>query len=404
LKTLLERNGETRDQLQAETKLALAKLYQRQSRWPEAIELLEPDLGPGTSAETWCALVSSLRLSGRIEQALERASDAETHLSPEPGWQSFLEQQRASAYLSLGQIERAQDHASRALALAEALKDPEALSRALITLGRIERKLVRYAAALEHYEQAQAVLTKLGDLRGIAAIEVNIAAVLLDSRDFSTVIERLENALEIAERGGYQDLIASVYYNLGEAHAYLAAFERVAHFADLAVQKFAQLSGTKMLINSLLMLAQVQVVQDLDPTGTLQTAGAIVRKLEDWQEFTLVEARWQLKREPERAIMLLRSLQERNPNSAEVRFLLVEALRTLGKSEEARMLLKGSSPNDSSPNDSGQNDSTVEALVGVQAGLEMALGVRTPDWFAVREQLELHGQWVWMTNLSAWRA
>jgi tetratricopeptide (TPR) repeat protein len=385
LKTILKRE----DQTQAETKLALARLYQRQSRWPEAIELLEPNLGAETSADTWCALVSSLRLSGRVEQALERANDAETHLHPEPGWQSFLEQQRASAYLSLGQTERAQDHASRAVALAEALKDPEALSRALITLGRIERRLVRYADALEHYEQAQAALTKLGDLRGIAAIEINIAAVLLDSRDFSTVIARLENALEIAERGGYQDLIASVYYNLGEAHAYLGQFERVTYFADLAVQKYAQLSGTKMLINSLLMLAQVQVVQSLDPTNTLQTAGAVVRKVEEWQEFTLVEARWQLKHEPERAITLLYSLRERNPDSDEVRLLLVEALRMVGKTDEARLLLK---------------DASADAMAGVQAGLEMALGLQTPDWFGVREQLEQHGQWIWMTNLSVWRA
>jgi tetratricopeptide (TPR) repeat protein len=385
LKTVLERG----DQTQAETKLALARLYQRQSRWPEAIELLEPNLGADTSADTWCTLVSSLRLSGRVEQALERATDAETHLSPEPGWQSFLEQQRASAYLSLGQTERAQDHASRAVALAEALKDPEALSRALITLGRIERKLVRYSDALEHYEQAQAALTKLGDLRGIAAIEINIAAVLLDSRDFSTVIARLENALEIAERGGYQDLIASVYYNLGEAHAYLGQFERVTHFADLAVQKYAQLSGTKMLVNSLLMLAQVQVVQGLDPTNTLQTAGAIVRKVEEWQEFTLVEARWQLQHEPERAITLLNSLRERTPDSDEVRLLLVEALRMVGKPNEARLMLK---------------DASAEAMAGVQAGLEMALGLQTSDWFAVREHLEQHGQWVWMTNLSVWRA
>ena len=389
LKAILERGDTLEPQTRAETTLALARLYQRQSRWQEAIELLEPNLGADTSADTWCALVSSLRLSGRVEEALERASDAETHLSPEPGWQSFLEQQRASAYLGLGQTPRAQDHAIRAVALAEALKDPEALSRALITLGRIERKLVRYASALEHYEQAQAALTKLGDLRGIAAIEINIAAVLLDSRDFSTVIARLESALEIAERGGYQDLIASVYYNLGEAHAHLGQFEQVRAFADLAVQKYAQLSGTKMLINSLLMLAQVQVVQNLDPTNTLQTAGAIVRKSEDWQDFTLVEARWQLKHEPQRAVTLLCSLRERNPDSDEVRLLLVEALRTSGQTDQARTLLK---------------DASADGMAGVQAGLAMALGMTTPDWFAVREQLEQHGQWIWLTNLSLWRA
>jgi tetratricopeptide (TPR) repeat protein len=389
LKTVLERGDTLQHQMQAETKLALAKLYQRQSRWPEAIELLEPDLGADTSADTWCALVSSLRLSGRVEQALERATDAETHLKPEPGWQSFLEQQRASAYLGLGQTERAQEHASRAVALAEALKDPEALSRALITLGRIERKLGHFAAALEHYEQAQEALTKLGDLRGIAAVEVNIAAVLLDSRDFSTVIERLGNALEIAERGGYQDLIASVYYNLGETHAYRGELERVAHFAELAVQKYAQLSGTKMLVNSLLMLAQAQVLLEHDPSGTLQTAGAIVRKLEDWQEFTLVEARWQMRLEPERALVLLGSLLERHPDSDDARLLLVEVLRLLGNETEARTIL--------------QQKTVSKAYRGAYSGLEMALGLRAVDWLLVRDQLEEEGQWVWMTHLPGWR-
>jgi tetratricopeptide (TPR) repeat protein len=248
--------------------------------------------------------------------------------------------------------------------------------------------LVRYGSALEHYEQAQVTLTKLGDLRGIAAVEINIAAVLLDSRDFSTVIQRLENALEIAERGGYQDLIASVYYNLGEAHAFLAAFDRVAYFANLAVEQFSQLSGTKMLVNSLLMLVQVQVVQGLDPTTTLQTAAAFVRKIDEWQEFTLVEARWKLKQEPEQAIAMLKSLHQGNPASDEIRLLLAEALRSTGKTKEARLLLK---------------DPSAESFAGVQAGLEMALELQSPDWFAVREQLEQHGQWVWMTNVNAWR-
>jgi predicted ATPase len=386
LKTVLGRGGAT----QSETKLALARLYQRQSRWLEAIELLEPDLGVDTSAEAWCALVSSLRFLGRVDEALERANDAERHLKPEPGWQSFLEQQRASVYLGLGQTERAREHASHAVSLAESLKDPVALSRALNTLGRIERKLTHFAAALVHYEQSQEALTKLGDLRGIAAIEINIAAVLLDSRDFSTVIERLENALEIAERGGYQDLIASVYYNLGEAHAYLGQFERVVHFADLAVQKYTQLSGTKMLTHSLLMLTQAQVLLERDPTATLQTAGAIVRKLEDWQEFTLVEARWQLRLEPARAVTLLRSLLERNPDSDDAHLLLVEALRVCGDEAEARSVL--------------QAKSVAQNVLGVYSGLGMALGMRESDWLEVRDQLEREGQWVWITHLPTWRA
>jgi tetratricopeptide (TPR) repeat protein len=386
LKTVLEREDGTWQ----ETKLALARLYQRQSRWPEAIELLEPDQDAQTSAETWCVLVSSLRLSGRIEQALERADEAERHLNPEPGWQGFLEQQRASAYLSLGQTELAHNHALRALALAQTHNDPEALSRTLITLGRIERKLARFAAALDHYEQAQLVLTKLGDLRGIAAIEVNIAAVLLDSRDFSTVIERLRNALEIAERGGYQDLIAIAYYNLGEAHALRGEVQQTAHFADLAVQKYAQLSGTKMLTDSLLMLAQAQVLLEQDPTSTLQTAGAIVRKAEDWQEFTLVEARWHLRLEPDRAITLLKSLLERNPASEDARLLLVEALRVSGNENGARSVLH-------------QNQSVAQNFRGVYSGLEMVLGLRTADWLQVRDWLEEEGQWVWMAQLPTWR-
>ena len=389
LKTVLEREDGTWN----ETKLALARLYQRQSRWPEAIELLEPDQNSDTSPETaspetWCVLVSSLRLSGRIEQALERANEAERHLKPEPGWQGFLEQQRASAHLSLGQTELAHNHALRALALAQTHNDPEALSRTLITLGRIERKLARFAAALDHYQQAQQVLTKLGDLRGIAAIEVNIAAVLLDSRDFSTVIERLGNALEIAERGGYQDLIAIAYYNLGEAHALRGEIQRTVHFAALAVEKYAQLSGTKMLTDSLLMLAQAQVLLEQDPSSTLQTAGAIVRKVEDWQEFTLVEARWHLRLEPERAITLLNSLLERNPGSDDARLLLVEALRLSGNQSEARSVL---------------HQRVAPNLRGVYSGLEMALGLRATDWLQVRDWLEEEGQWVWLAQLPTWR-
>jgi hypothetical protein len=138
----------------------------------------------------------------------------------------------------------------------------------------------------------------------------------------------------------------------------------------------------------LLMLAQAQVLLERDPTGTLQTAGAIVRKLEDWQEFTLVEARWQLRLEPERAVMLLRSLLERNPDSDDAHLLLVEALCLAGNETEARLMLRP----------------VAKHVRGVCLGLEMVLGLRLADWSLVRDQLEEEGQWVWMTHLPTWRA
>jgi tetratricopeptide (TPR) repeat protein len=370
-------------ELERETRLALAELYQRTSRWTDAIALLESDIQTSTSARAWSLLLSCLRFAGRAAEALERADQAESLVVSDPSWQATLAQQRASAHLSQGQLDKAHTQASRAMALAEHLENPLLLSRALVTLGRLERQLGHADLALEHYRAARTQLARVGDGRGEATVELNIATALSAQRDFDETLPHLQHALVLAERGEYRDLIGAIHTNLFNITAQLGHLETALEHANLAIQNLTELGDARGLARAWYARALAELALGTDPSASLEHAGLAA---DLWRELAFIQAWWNIPRDNAKAMMILEMLRDTDPAHVETQLTLVEALRLNGQSELARTTLE------TIPQEPDTR--------GARLGLEVLLGLQDATWNEVRYRLEMDGAWLWRVMLE----
>jgi tetratricopeptide (TPR) repeat protein/predicted Ser/Thr protein kinase len=369
--------------LERETRHALAELYQRTSRWTDAIQLLESDIQTSTSARAWSLLLSCLRFAGRASEALERADQAENLVPSDPSWQATLAQQRASALLSLGKTDEAHAQASRAMALAEHLENPLLLSRALVTLGRLERQLGHADLALEHYRAARTQLARVGDGRGEATVELNIATALSAQRDFDETLPHLQHALVLAERGEYRDLIAAIHTNLFNITAQLGHLETALEHANLAIQNLTELGDARGLARAWYARALAELALGIDPGASLEQA---VGAADLWRELAFIQAWWNIPRDNAKAVMILEMLRDTDPVHVETQLTLVEALRVNGQIELARTTLR------MIPQEPDTR--------GARLGLEVLLGLETATWKELRYRLEMDGAWLWRVMLE----
>jgi tetratricopeptide (TPR) repeat protein/predicted Ser/Thr protein kinase len=369
--------------LERETRLALAELYQRTSRWTDAIALLESDIDSNSSARAWSLLLSCLRFAGRASEALERADQAESLVASDPSWQATLAQQRASALLSLGKTDEAHTQASRAMVLAEHLENPLLLSRALVTLGRLERQSGHADLALEHYRAARTQLARVGDGRGEATVELNIATALSAQRDFDETLPHLQHALVLAERGEYRDLIAAIHTNLFNITAQLGHLETALEHANLAIDNLTELGDARGIARAWYARALAELALGTDPGASLEQAGGAA---DLWRELAFIQAWWNIPRDNAKAVMILEMLRETDPAHVETQLTLIEALRVGGQTDLARSNLE------TIP----QEPDTA----GARLGLEVLLGVQDATWKEVRYRLEMDGAWLWRTMLE----
>ena len=369
--------------LERETRLALAELYQRTSRWTEAIALLESDIDSNSSARAWSLLLSCLRFAGRAGEALERADQAEQLVAGDPSWWATLAQQRASAHLGQGQLAAAHAQAGRALGLARDLENPLLLSRALVTLGRLERQLGHADLALEHYRAARTQLARVGDGRGEATVELNIATALSAQRDFDETLPHLQHALVLAERGNYRDLIAAIQTNLFNITAQLGHLQTALEHAHLAIATFTELGDARGLARAWYARALAELALGIDPGAALEHAGLAA---ELWRELAFIQAWWNIPRDNAKAVMILEMLREADPAHVETQLTLVEALRVNGQTELARTTLE------TIPKEPDTQ--------GAHLGLEVLLGLQDATWNEVRYRLEMDGAWLWRAMLE----
>ena len=357
--------------LEAGSRLALAQLFQRLSRWPEAIALLETNLSPKTPPAAWGALISCLRFSGRTDEALTYALEAERWMPSDPIWQAYLAQQRAAAYITLERLEEAHKYASDAVALSEQTHSPLSLSRSLITLGRIEHQRLQFDAGLRCYARARQAATQIGDLRGITTTEINAAAILIDAGELETASQRLEDGLVIAERGQYRDLVAVTHLNLADVRLQLGHFRAATMQAQAAVQDYRELGNGRMFSRAVMLLARAQAHDGIDPEASLALCEATTPAQQSTH--TSIRVWWLLEtNRADEALEVLYNVMGNTENLTEdltehmeVQLLLIEVSRTLEQYDWARKKL-AELPRENK-------------WASVIAALELALAQNAPD-------------------------
>lgn len=199
-------------------RVALARLYQRTSRWQEAIELLEPVIEQVRDPEAWVTLTSALRFSGQPERALVYINRAESVLQISEILQAILNHQKAEAHYQLEQFHEAQIYCELAIEAAANNGDAHTEGIAYVSLGRVYQVLNRPENELEAYRKAVACFRLVGDMRGIVSAELNMSAVLSDQENFEDAIMMLEQTVERSLKTNFRDALANAYFNLADCY------------------------------------------------------------------------------------------------------------------------------------------------------------------------------------------
>lgn len=184
--------------------IALANLMLRTGKYRDAAVLLEELLGSGGHADTDSVVLNySLGQAyfylGNFSQALpafNRALDTYEKLGNRRGIISTRQSIAASCQL-MHEPQAAIEHYLKAYRLAEELDDPLSLGLIYLNLGSLYQDRAHYQNALSYYEQALALMTRLGRVNYQAALLSNLGNLYSIIRQFDRARDCFNRAGEI---------------------------------------------------------------------------------------------------------------------------------------------------------------------------------------------------------------
>jgi tetratricopeptide (TPR) repeat protein len=148
----------------------------------------------------------ALEAYGEVEKILSQ-SDSEELL----GSQLIL----ARAFLELGEIDRARDHALTAFEKTDGIDDIQLHARAQAVLGRYYAKVGDSDVALHHYSSALDTMGDAGDLISLVEITTLLGEVLQDAGRTEEAMEHYREALVLAEANDLRMQIGELLSRLG---------------------------------------------------------------------------------------------------------------------------------------------------------------------------------------------
>jgi tetratricopeptide (TPR) repeat protein len=337
----------TSGELQAQVRLALAHLFQRQGKWRDAIQLIEADLSSESPPEAWRLLIICLRFSERYEEALARIEQAKAVLPPEPFWQAHLIYQEGATLAAMRRYEEARQKLVTALEMVEETGHLALTVNILNEMGRVLRAQSRFEDAVTYFKKASELAARLSDWRGLAALEINIGIILSKLEGEEAALTRFKKALLAGQRGGYRDLEAVVLNNMAYSLTVLGRFKEAMQYGNNAAKLHEELAKEEWLLSTLLDLARAEMLAGIDPEPTLNRAELVSTRPHFASRLALRRA-WSclLEGKSVEAISFLQQAREQMPEDVEVALTLVEALIAAEKLEEAREVFEQTPPSE----------------------------------------------------------
>ena len=168
------------------------------------------------AARTYNNLGFLYRRRGDKPKAMEAYSNVEAIISEGEGAEICRARiNLARAYLDLGEVELAREHAFVAHSETDDLGDSALHSRARAVLGRYYAKVNDAELALHHYSEALELMGEAGDPLALVEITLLLGEVLVDSGRFEEALEQYREGLIIAEANDLRMQIGELLSRLG---------------------------------------------------------------------------------------------------------------------------------------------------------------------------------------------
>jgi ATP/maltotriose-dependent transcriptional regulator MalT/DNA-binding SARP family transcriptional activator len=191
--------------------------YQVRGEWDLALERYgrvtgEGDIDAGLAWRT--GVIHYLR--GEPDLALEMYRRGRLG-SGEPRDDALLLAWTAAAHWLRGEVDACREQAGRALEVAEACGDDQALATAYTALAMHAALMSDRRANFAHYQRALEHAERAGDVLQVIRIRANRGSHLIEESNYREALEELDIAIRLAELAGFASFQALAMSNRGEA-------------------------------------------------------------------------------------------------------------------------------------------------------------------------------------------
>jgi tetratricopeptide (TPR) repeat protein len=124
-------------------------------------------------------------------------------------------------------------------------------------LGWVAQNRGQVQTAMGLFERAQALMQELGNVRGAATAQHNLACCLVDLGEYEEALPGLEQSLSVFREQGDSALVADGLLALGGAARHLDDLERAASCFGECLRRAVELGGEELIATSLEALAGV---------------------------------------------------------------------------------------------------------------------------------------------------
>ncbi len=215
--------------------IELARIYNAQARYEQAIDLLR-DFPP--SARVLLTVGQSLSAQGKGAQARPVLQDA-LGLARETRFEADCLRELGNVANRMGEYETAVPLYRQSLAISRAQGDRRGESATLNNWGTIAWELGDLPAAREHYEQALMLYRALGNRLGEARALNNLSNVMADQGDLPGSLVYGRQALQIHREMGNPRGQCAVLQNMGATYFCLKEYDaaRASYLGALAIYR-----------------------------------------------------------------------------------------------------------------------------------------------------------------------
>jgi hypothetical protein len=190
---------------QAESLVGLADVFSRRADWQKSLRTIED--------------------AGSFYKKLD---DKSGHANCE----NFL----GIIYGELGNLSIAKEHLLNSRSLLNPEKDMELAANLDMNLGIIENLQGNKIESIKHLKNALAGYKKLGNNRRIAETRHNLGMVYLETCDYDSALESLDEGIEIAKQGRFMSILCVIYLAKSQILVEKNDIYNAAGFADKALE------------------------------------------------------------------------------------------------------------------------------------------------------------------------
>ncbi len=196
-----------------------------------------------------------------------------------------------SLSLKRGRFNEAEDRFQEAIELREEIDDRKGLSSSYNNLGVVHSNRGDLESSLEYLNKSLEMVEEMGDIRSYSLTLLNIGEEYYNMGELDKALDRYNESLSVKEKIDDREGMAFCYNYIGEVYREKGAVSKARESHEKGLEIAENINNQKMVINSLLSLAQDELDRSNTDEGTSLAEDALERTKESGLKSQLSKAK-----------------------------------------------------------------------------------------------------------------